>query len=77
MRVTCSLRQRRGDKLLKDFAEQAGINKGTLSAIESGYRFPTDRQIPAIEKVYGIAIGEAYPPHVVIELGPDKERAAA
>lgn len=76
MRVTCYLRQIRGDRgLLKDFAGQAGINKGTLSAIEAGYRFPTDAQALAIKRVYEAAADHWYPPHVVVELGPDKEQA--
>lgn len=74
MRVTCHLRTIRGDRaLLKDFAELAGINKGTLSAIEAGYRFPTDVQVLAIERVYEAPLADFYPPHVVVELGPDKE----
>lgn len=74
MRVTCYLRQLRGDALLKDFAAQADINKGTLSAIEHGYRFPTDKQLPGLEAVYGIPMREAYPGHVAIELHADEER---
>ena len=60
MRVRCHLREIRGRRALRDLAEDARINRGTLSLIERGRLLPADKQIESLERAYGRPIGEWY-----------------
>jgi transcriptional regulator with XRE-family HTH domain len=64
MRLRCRMREVRTfeRKGLREVAEQAGINRGTLSFIEQGRLLPLDEQIPALEQAYGRPIEQLYSP---------------
>ena len=60
MRLRCTLRHIRGDQPIRDFAEQTGVHRGTLSMIELGRLLPTDEQIPLLEAAYGVPFEDWY-----------------
>lgn len=63
--------------MLVELAQRANINKGTLSAIEHGRRFPTDSEAEKIAAAYGQPLDFWYPTHVVVELHADPSKATA
>ena len=75
MRVHCSLRTIRGRRRLRELADAAGVNAGTLSAIERGRTLPKDEWVEPLEQAYGQAITEWYPRPVLLALQPDEEDA--
>lgn len=78
MRVTCRLRQIRGDASLTEYANRCVLSKGTLSRIERGIQFPTDQEWQEIREVYGVLVpADVWPEHVAIELHADTAEAAA
>lgn len=77
MRVTCYLRGFRGDTSLRQFADTAGVSRGTISQIENGRRFPSDKERPLLVAAYGQPVENWYPPHVVVELSDDQGEPVA
>ena len=72
MRVPCRLREIRGRRPLRDIADQAGVNRGTLSMIELGRMLPKDEQIPGLEHAYGRPVEDFYSPRVLLALADDE-----
>jgi transcriptional regulator with XRE-family HTH domain len=60
VRLRCHLRELRGKRSLRELAEEAGLNHGTLSQIERGVLLPRDEQVYAIGKAYGAPPTEWY-----------------
>ena len=71
MKLSCRLREIRGRRSLRDLADAAGINRGTLSMIETGRALPKDEWLEAIERVYGAPPEEWYPPRTLLAIGWD------
>lgn len=61
MRVRCYLREIRGRRSLRTIAERADVNRGTLSAIETGRTLPKDAWIEGMEAAYGAPYEDWYP----------------
>lgn len=76
MKARCYLREIRGRRSLKQLAERAGINHGTLSMIERGRMLPKDEWVDAISQAYGEPFEKWYPALVVRSLEPDDEEPA-
>ncbi len=60
MRLACRLRVIRGERSLRELAAVSGINRGTLSRIERGRQLPADKQVGALEELYGAPAHEWY-----------------
>ena len=60
MTLACRLRALRGERSLRQVAEQAGVNRGLLSEIERGLRLPPDAWIPRLERAYGVPVEQWY-----------------
>lgn len=73
MRVRCHLRELRGKRSLRELAEAAGINHGTLSQIERGRMLPADGQLYAIGKAYGAPPTEWYSELALLAIQEDGE----
>lgn len=73
MRLACSLREIRGDRSLRDVAEQAAVNRGLLSDLERGRRLAPDRLVAALELAYGAPAHAWYPPEVLLVIQRDEE----
>jgi transcriptional regulator with XRE-family HTH domain len=54
VRLRCFIHEGRGDRSLRQIAALTGVSAGELSLIERGRLLPTDDQVEAIERVYGI-----------------------
>lgn len=76
MRLPCLLRVHRGDRKLRDLADQAGINAGDLSRIERGIMLPSDELVPALEDAYGVPWGLWYAPELQTLVLADDESLA-
>lgn len=77
MRLTCRLREYRGDRSLRNMADatnQAGyqVSAGELSRIERGTLLPTDKQIPALEQAYGHPATDWYDPIALLAIQVDE-----
>ena len=60
MRVRCHLKEIRGRRSIRDIEAMSGINRGQISPIERGVRFPFDKDIPALEEAYGAPVHDWY-----------------
>ena len=68
VKVECYLRAIRGRRPLREVAEAAGVNHGTLSAIENGRQLPPEKKIAGMELAYGKPVHDWYPRHVLLAL---------
>lgn len=70
MRIACRLRELREalELSLRDVEEASGVNRGSLSAIETGHALPLDEWIPKLEDVYGAPVTDWYSPAVLLVL---------
>lgn len=66
MRVRCHLRDLRGKRPLSELEAETGINRGSLSQIESGRMLPHDKWLPALEAAYGAPKTAWYEPEVLL-----------
>lgn len=71
MRVPTNLRRIRGDRSIADIEHASGVNRGTLSRLETGRGFPSDKHVDALEQAYGATIDEWYPPKLLVLLQED------
>lgn len=77
MRLTCRLRDYRGDRSLREMAiatEAAGhqVSAGELSRIERGTLLPTDKQTAALEQAYGHPVTAWYDPVALLAIQVDE-----
>jgi len=68
VKIACHLREIRGRRSLRDLAELAGVNRGTLSMIENGRMLPKDDFLEGIERAYGAPPEAWYPPRVLLAI---------
>ena len=75
MTVACHLRALRGERSLRQVAEEAGVNRGLLSEIERGLRLPPDSWIEPLERTYGVPVEQWYDRRtlLVLRLEEDEE----
>jgi transcriptional regulator with XRE-family HTH domain len=73
--MRCYLRTIRGRRGIRAIAEQCGVNRATLSTIETGRTLPKDEWIEAMEAAYGAPFADWYPPLAVRVLELDVEDA--
>ena len=76
MKLRSYMREIRGRRSLRDLADAAGVNRGTLSLIELGRQLPKDDWVEGIERAYGAPLEQWYHQLVVRVLEPDEEQAA-
>jgi transcriptional regulator with XRE-family HTH domain len=77
MHVVCHLRATRGKRPMREIEKLAGIHRGTLSMIERGKLLPTEEQIEALERAYGVPLHEMYPAFVLAAVQREAEDEAA
>ncbi len=73
MRIHCRIRELRGDESLRDFADRVGMNRGTLSRIETGRGLPSDEEAQRIAEVLGRPLTDLYPPIALLAIELDPE----
>jgi transcriptional regulator with XRE-family HTH domain len=81
VRLVCRLRAARGEKSLRDMANETRISRGQLSEIETGRRLPTDNQVTVLELSYGVARDDFYataaPVATLLPVVSDEDERAA
>jgi transcriptional regulator with XRE-family HTH domain len=76
MHVPCNLRTLRGKRPITEIEQASGVHRGTLSMLERGRLFPTEKQIDGLERAYGVAVHEFWPPYVLAVLDREVDEAA-
>jgi len=73
VRVVAYLREIRAqaDLTLTEVEETTGISRGTLSQLETGQRFPADKHVGELERVYGPR-ADWYPKEVLVLIQNDR-----
>ena len=60
MRLRCYLSELRGERSISEMARVSGVRRPYLSQIEAGIRLPSDYEVEAIAKAYGVALDDMY-----------------
>lgn len=77
MHVPCHLREIRGRRKITEIEQASGVHRGTLSLLERGRLFPTEKHVEPLERAYGKRWHEWYPPFVVAVIARELEEDAA
>lgn len=76
MHVPCHLREIRGRRTIDEIEKASGVHRGTLSLLERGRLFPTEKHVEVLERAYGKPWHQWYPSFVVAVISRDMDEAA-
>lgn len=71
MRVGCRLREKRGNRTLREMADTSGVLASELSRIENGRLLPADDQLAGLERAYGLSRLEIWDEATLYAVRPD------
>lgn len=60
----------RGERTLREIAEQSGVGQAALSQIERGLMLPKDDDVEQLEEAYGLPISEWYDRRTLLAIQP-------
>lgn len=71
MKLTCHLREIRGERTLIEISHASHVPESALSKIERGIEVPRDEWLEPLAAAYGAPVVDWYPPQVLLALTGD------
>jgi transcriptional regulator with XRE-family HTH domain len=65
VRLSCRLRDLRGDRTVREVAAEAGVSASLISQLERGRALPKQDDVPGLERAYGAPAHSWWPAVVV------------